>query len=246
MIEYIRIFWYSQSVIKIPETYDKYLTSYNEYYNQLSPELKSLFLKRLYISLKFLSFEPVEFDTITEEMKVVILSALIQITLGLEKYVLKRFKKIIVVPNTYKFGPYEALLGHVDSKHNVIVLSWPSVQKGFIIPDDASNVALHEMAHALQHENHANLFFNDFFDAVLVNEWHKAGLIELYKIRKHKHTYLRKYAGQNMHEMFAVSMECFFEQPEAFQHHVPGLYHIMTKLLRQNPINIEFPTHVRF
>ena len=38
-----------------------------------------------------------------------------------------------------------------------------------------------------------------------------------------------------MMELFAVCMECFFEQPQLFSSHVPGLYQLMTKLLKQDP-----------
>jgi len=235
MIERLRIYWYSQQIQTIPVTYHQYLSKYNDYYNRLNPELQEVFRTRVMITLKFLTFKPVHFDVVTEEMKVVIASALIQITFGLDKYILRRFKTILVVPNTYSFREFRALLGHVDHVENLIAMSWPSVKEGFIIPDDANNVALHELAHALQAEDEERLFFADFFDTIVVNKWHEEGITELWKIRKHKHNYLRDYAGKNMLELFAVSMECFFEQPEAFQNHVPGLYLIMTKLLKQDP-----------
>lgn len=235
MIEHLRIYWHTRRIVTIPVTYHQYLSHYNDYYKGLTAELKIEFQKRVMVALKFLNFSPVHFDVVTEEMKIVIASALIQITFGLDKYILRRFKTILVVPNTYSYGQYKALLGHVDHNENLIAMSWPSVQEGFIIPHDANNVALHELAHALQQENQDRLFFADFFDAVSVENFENAGLTELWKIRRHKHSYLRDYAGQNMLELFAVSMECFFEQPEAFQHHVPGLYLIMTKLLKQDP-----------
>jgi len=239
MIQQLKIYWYSRNTPIIPDSYHKILTKYNDYYRRLSPALQIEFLKRVYISDQFMEFKPVEFDSVTEEMKVVIISALIQITFGLEKYVLQRFKTFLVVPNIYKFGPYAALHGHVDHDNNLVVMAWPSVKTGFVVPEDASNVALHELAHALQAENYSSLFFADFFDAVAVNEWEQVGLIELWKIRRHQQQYLSSYAGKNMLELFAVSMECFFEQPEAFKQNVPGLYLIMTKLLKQNPSNFK-------
>lgn len=236
MIEQLRIHYYSLKISSLPETYHTYLSKYNQFYSELNPHHQQTFRERLFICEKFVIFKPVEFSQVTEEMKVVILSALIQITFGLDKYILRRFKTIMVAPNTYKFGPYPALLGHVDYDRNHIVMSWPSVKTGFIVPDDAHNVAIHEIAHALQRENQERLFFADFFDTVIANEWHDKGLTELWKIRRHRQTYLSQYAGQNMLELFAVCMECFFEQPEAFKHHVPELYGLMTRLLKQDPL----------
>ena len=241
MLEQLKIHYYSISISLLPETYHTYLSKYNNYYNTLDPINQQKFRERLYICEKFISFEPIEFSNVTEEMRVVILSALIQITFGLDKYILRRFKTIIVVPNTYSFGRYPALLGHVDYDRNHIVMSWPSVKTGFIIPNDAHNVAIHELAHALHKENQERLFFADFFDSVIANKWHEEGLRELWKIRRHQNTYLSAYAGQNLLELFAVSMECFFEQPEAFKHNVPGLFGLMTRLLKQNPMSENNP-----
>lgn len=235
MIEQIKIYWHSFGITKMPVDYHKYLIGYNDYYRNLHPILQNQFRERVFIAMKFMDFRPVHFDTVTEEMKVVITSALIQITFGLDKYILRRFKTILVVPNTYSIAQFDALLGHVDHDKNLIAMSWPAVKEGFILPSDAHNVALHKLAHALQQENHDRLFFADFFDAVNVEDWNREGLKELWKIRRKKHAYLRHYAGINMMELFAVSIECFFEQPLAFKENVPGLFLIMTKLLRQEP-----------
>ena len=174
-------------------------------------------------------------------MKILITSALIQITFGLDNYTLRRFKTILVVPNTYGFQQYDALLGHVDFDQNKIVMSWPSVQEGFIIPNDAFNVALHELAHALQEEKTKSFLFSNFFSAFKMNRWEEEGLKELYKIRQKRHQFLSDYAGINMKELFATCMECFFEQSEKFKIKVPRLYQLMTDLLKQDPTQKDNP-----
>ncbi len=225
----------------MPISYDHYLKKYSQYYRDLHPDLQENFKQRTYIASKLLNFKPVKFTIVTEEMKILITSALIQITFGLDNYVLRRFKTILVVPNTYSFKQYDALLGHVDFDKNKIVMSWPSVQEGFIIPDDAFNVALHELAHALQAEKSKSLIFSNFFSAFKMNRWEDEGLKELYKIRQKRHPFLSDYAGINMKELFATCMECFFEQPKEFKLKVPRLYHLMTDLLKQDPTEKEDP-----
>ncbi len=240
MIRILRIFYYSKIKLDIPPQYHLILMEYSDYYKGLSQPLKVRFLKRLVISKKFLNFQAVQFPMVTDEMSVLITSALIQMTFGLRRYVLKRFKTIFVVPNTYSFAQYPALLGHVDHDKNVIAMSWPAIKKGYIIPDDAMNVALHELAHAIQGEHQKNLFYNKFFSRTKKIKWSKEGLLEIYRIRQNK-SYLREYAGQNLSELFAVSMECFFEQPDMFKKNVPKLYVLMAKLLNQDPVNKKYP-----
>lgn len=244
MLTLIRIAWYQRFTKKIPDDYHQILSHYNDYYNGLSEPLKAIFRKRIYISIKFIEFEPVEFQYVTLEMKVLITSALVQITFGLEKFVLKRFRKIFVVPNTYSFAQYPALLGHVDHEANVIAMSWPSVKEGFVVPDDAMNVALHEITHALQGEDEESFVFDNFFEEVNLENWKAAGLPEIYKIRAKRHELFRDYAGQNMDELFAVCMECFFEQPQEFKEKVPRLYALMVKLLNQDPTHRSNPLRI--
>lgn len=235
MFERLKLLWYSTQLNKIPSSYHLYLCKYSSYYNQLNPQLKKVFRERVFLSSKFINFKPVKFDLITEEMQILITSALIQITFGLEKYVLRNFKTIMVSPNTYSYGQYEALLGHVDHKEKIIVMSWPSVQQGFIIPDDAFNVALHELAHALQSENFSRLLYNKFFDYITMQEWEVEAEKELYNLRNRKHNHLKQYGDQNLMELFAVCIETFFEQPQRFKVKLPRLYELMVDLLDQDP-----------
>lgn len=241
MFEKLKIAWYSRNLHKIPPSFDRYLNKYNGYYLGLNPQLKKRFRERTYIAKKFIRFLPVQRMHVTEEMKVLITSALVQMTFGLNRYILRRFNTIYVVPNTYKFAQYEALLGHVDYKHNVIVMSWPSVKEGFVIPDDAINVALHEIAHALHQENKDRILFAKFFEMCSMKNWNEAGIRKLYKIRAKKHRYLRDYGGANIKELFAVCIETFFEQALLFKENLPELYHIMSDLLNQDPTKEDNP-----
>jgi len=200
-----------------------------------------MFRERVFLSSKFINFRAVKFDLITDEMKILITSALIQITFGLDKFVLRNFRTIMVSPNTYSFGEYEALLGHVDHIEKIIVVSWPSVKQGFIIPDDAFNVALHELAHALQSENLSRLIYRKFFDYMTMQEWEAEAEKELFNLRNKKHNHLKPYAGQNLMELFAVCIETFFEQPVDFKAKLPKMYHVMVDLLDQDPTQGQNP-----
>jgi len=109
------------------------------------------------------------------------------------------------------------------------------VQEGFIIPNDASNVALHELAHALQAENHVRSVFSKIFNEIDYRKFNELGVKKLFKIREKRHKYLRAYAGNNMIEFFAVCIETFFEQPDKFNDHLPDLFAVMVNLLKQDP-----------
>jgi len=234
-------YWYQNNQPDLPLKWDKILMQYNDFYKSLTPQLKLKFLQRLFISQKTIDFFPVSFPTLTQEMPVLITSAIIQITFGLENFSLTKFDKIYVMPSNYEYLNYGTLLGHVDHDAQIIVLSWPAVQEGFVIPNDAMNVALHEIAHALMEENKFRILWFKFFSNYHMRNWEIEALKKLRVIRARKNTFLNSYGGQNMREMFAVCIETFFEQADPFHDNLPQLYHTISALLNQDPRNKHKP-----
>ena len=223
--------------------YHDILAKYNQYYKHLSPTLQEKFRKRVFITNKFLTYVPHRFSLVTEEMKIIIASALIQITFGLQLYTFTRFNRIYVVPyDSYNIMEYQNLIGHVDFRENLITLSWPAVKTGFVIPDDAINVALHEVAHAVQEENKMVKLSAEFFGSHQMKAYEKEAIKNFAMINAKEHKFLKSYGGVNMREMFAVCVEAFFEQPEQFKVQLPELYTSLVNLFHQDPTLRESPT----
>jgi len=234
-------YWYQSKRMQLPIKWENILLKYSEYYRGLDVELKKKFLERVYVNLKIKDFIPVRFPKVTEEMKVLIMSALVQITFGMKEYTFNRFDKIFISPDMYNFMNLKNLLGHVDMKARVICLSWPSVQEGFIIPDDAMNVALHEMAHALMEENRFRVMGFRFFSSQNIDNWGREAYEKLLLIQAGTSLILNSYGGRNMLEMFAVCMETFFEKPNEFKSELPALYQAMSVLMNQDPTITLYP-----
>lgn len=229
-------YWYQKFPPNIPFQYHKILETYSLYYQKLDERHQAKFLSRLYILLKFIRFIPNDLPGITTEMRVVIGSAIIQITFGLDYYLLKEFDTIYVVPRRYRYPGFEApFLGHVDFSNRIIMFSWQDVQNGYFIPNDAVNVALHEMAHCLEKENKFRNLFRSFFDANKWQNWAVKAAQKMEIIRQRENIFLKNYGGQNMEEMFAVCVETFFEKPDEFETYLPELYQTMAVLLNQDP-----------
>lgn len=227
--------------INVPLVVEPILMKYNTYYRNLSEENKKKFKRRLMIASAILDFSPNNLPAVTTEMKVLITSALIQITFGLKNFTIRRIRKIIIVSSNYNFMHYKNLLGHVDYKERVIVLSWPGVKEGYHIPDDAMNVALHEMAHALHEENRFRIAANAFFKKSSMEAWELEGVKKLLTIRQGRNKFMKDYGGINMLEMFSVCIETFFEQGAEFEKELPRLYYAVAELLNQDPLKGEAP-----
>ena len=168
--------------------------------------------------------------------------AIIEITFGLEKYLPERFTKIVIKPRRYMYPGYgEPFLGHIDYAHSMLFFSWPDLKDGYLVPDDALNVALHEMAHVLEAEDKYNELFERFFDTVDWDKWAALAFEKMKTIRNRDNTFLKNYGGQNMKEMFAVCIETFFEQPAEFKENLPELYQTLVNLLKQDSLIIGDP-----
>lgn len=237
--------WYQLFPPSIPFNFEKILLAHSDYFRNLSKENQQRFLQRLTVLLKFKEFVPKGLPRILPEMKIVIGSAIIQMTFGFSKYLFKHFTKIYVMPRQYRFRDYdEPFLGHVDFQAKVICFSWEDVQKGFAIPDDALNVALHEIAHAWEIEHRLSADFEDIFIEKDWKEWQQLGKETMKEIQEGNHSFLKKYGGTNEKEMFAVCVEAFFEQPKEFKEELPELYDKTVKLLRQNPLKKANPQEI--
>ncbi len=182
--------------------------------------------------------------SVTAEMKVMIAASAVQLTFGLTNIHFEHFSKIIVYPYKYYSKATNTMnLGEVQLR-GVIKLSWKDFVKGYKQPDTTMNIGLHEMAHALRLENKIPNSEFDFLNPFNLHQLRHVTRKEIAKIRKGQHSFLRKYAGTNSEEFFAVAVEHFFERPHQLQQEVPELYHVLSNLLNQDPVKRFSPPNI--
>lgn len=216
--------------------YDDILLRYSSYYGRLDSPLRKVFRRRLYHLLHTIGFSSSQLPEIDREVRAVIGSAIIEITFGLRNYLPATFTQVVVLPHRYMYPGYgEPFLGHVDHKTKTMYFSWHDVKEGYLINDDAVNVALHEMAHILEAESRYQGVFTGFFDHIHWHQWAKLAFHKMHVIRQNGSSFLKSYGGINMSEMFAVSVETFFEQPHDFAEELPEIYDRLVQLLGQDP-----------
>ena len=212
------------------------------YFQALQANEKTRFARRVGYFLQFMRFSSPANLRLTAEMKILIAGAAIQLTFGLRRYLFRYYRKLMVMPGLYTLSGFqENFIGHVDKSNRSITLSWPGVQLGYEIRDDAHNVALHEMAHAILFENTLRLEFNEFFSRVNFDSWLLEAETQFLKNQNRPNILLSEYADKNLMEMFAVSIETFFEKPDMFKKHLPGLFNALVQLLKQDPGQAENP-----
>jgi MtfA peptidase len=219
---------------RVRDKYEPVLLQSFTYFRKLSEASKQKFLLRLHHYLKHKKFSGRNGLEITEDKKILVGAAAIQLTFGLDNYLMTRFSEIILYPDIY---PSQSGRNHhkgETSMRGTIVFSWKHFYEGYAITDDKYNLGLHEMAHALEISGTIDDFdkyFNENF-----GKWSNVARSEYDNIQNERASILRKYAGANAHEFFAVCVEHFFEASEEFRTHLPEIYRWLSLTLRQDPL----------
>ncbi|MCB0763876.1 MAG: zinc-dependent peptidase [Flavobacteriales bacterium] len=205
------------------------------YYRGLDPAARSHFRERVrhFISEKDFHGRGI---TVTKEMEVLLAACAVQLTFGLPRLALEHFTKIIVYPDRYRSRMTGSdHVGEVNPGLRAIVISWKHFLSDYAVPDNARNLGLHEMAHALWFENRIPNDEHDFLDRRSMATWRALAQEEATRIHAGKSRLFRDYAGTNQEEFFAVAVEYFFEQPRQFDRELPDLYATMVRMLGQDP-----------
>ena len=216
--------------------YHSIVSQHFKYYNRLSLDEQRKFLFRTYLFRKAKKFHYIEVSE-TPEMPILVSAVSVQLTLGLDKYLMNYFRDIYVLRDDYHYGFYSRpFQGHVD--HSGIYLSWDNFMKGLKGQTPNCNVGLHEMGHALAYVNFITQTEEDKHFKKEFKNFSKVARPIFNAMQEGNKNILGDYAGTNYHEFWAVSVEVFFENPIRLRHELPDLYAAISKLLRQDPIII--------
>lgn len=211
------------------------LLEHSAYYRKLNLKERTHFEERV---LRFIATKHFyRFDTkakTTDEMQILIAAAAMQITFGYsEEYDYETFRRIAISDKDYISSKTMKMhQGETNPGKSLIAFSWERFMFGIKNPHDSINLGLHEFAHAL-FVNNVHGFTNHSFKKA-IGKWHK--IVNKIIEEGTADDFFRRYAFVNKMEFFAVSMEYFFENPQAFESHLPELYGVMCELLNQNPL----------
>ncbi|MGZ3883802.1 MAG: zinc-dependent peptidase [Bacteroidia bacterium] len=204
----------------------------NAYYRKLQEQGRERFAGRVQRFMEKKSFSGRQGLVVTDEMKVLISAAAVQVTFGLDTWDLSYFNEILIYPTEYqnpKTGNYhkgETNLG------GFMCFSWKHFLEGNASDSDKINLGLHEFAHALRFNgvrgNDSDYFFENYFP-----RWIACASVEFSRLRSNQVSIFRKYGGVNINEFFSVVVETFFEAPQVFAEHFPELYLQTSVLLNQ-------------
>jgi len=212
----------------------KLLIQHSPYYRNLNHKEQKHFEERVLVFISLKRFYSFDKSNVTDEMKILIASAAIQISFGFsDGYEYEIFRNIAISDEEYMLQQTKKVHhGETNPGKSLIAFSWKKFMEGVKNPHDSLNLGLHEFAHALFLNNQRGYRNQHFIQTI--NEWHAT----VAKLLQEQATYIffRSYAFNNKMELFAVSVEYFFETPQDFHEYLPQLYAVMCRMFNQNPM----------
>ncbi len=184
-------------------------------------------------------FEGVDGVVATDELRLLVAAAAAMLLHGRPGWELPAGRSILLYPGSFDEryvatgGP---ILGQAHGQ-GPLIFSVPSLRHGFADPGDGENVALHELAHALDFEQARA----DGVPAQLAPRAVGPWLRLLHRERDRIFTgesALRDYAASSEAELFAVAVEQFFEAPRELREKSPQLYEALAQFFAQDPASV--------
>ncbi len=223
--------------------YDNLLTQYNGYYRSLPDVYRRRFVERVVRFMTTKTFTCMDLPA-ADEMPLLISAASVQISFGLNKYLLDFFDTVYILQHNYNYGFYQKPFeGHVNA--DGIYLSWDNFRRGFQNYYDGDNVGIHEMAHALAYVNFM-AGANDGQDEAFIRRFYAFSDVArpIFNAMQNGETnLLNNYAATNYNEFWAVAVETFFEKSLQMKLEMPDLYTSLCSLLNQDPLQPEKILH---
>jgi Mlc titration factor MtfA (ptsG expression regulator) len=191
---------------------------------------------------------------LTDEIRVTVAAFACLLTLGMPDNHFERVLTVLIYPEAYLVPdqPTEDGLLMSDSEREgeahyrgPVVLNWVELLAGARDPGPGHNLVLHEFAHQLDMLNGEADGVPLLPDAASLQRWQRVAGAEFRRlIRAVEHgrpTLLDSYGAEHESEFFAVTTECFFNQPRSLRDRHPELYDLFADYYNQDPAERMIP-----
>lgn len=204
-----------------------------KYYHALSPSNQLKFEKRVRHFLVNKTFVAEDFAEVTDEMKVSIAAACVQLTFGHRPFYLSHFKNVSV------YCWQSVNIQQIKTK-KVLMISWAEFQEGYRSAHDGYNPGMKILAIALMLEERLRKNSDKLFGDYAYRNWQSKSKATGERFIRTGLTPFQNYAQVDKAEFFAVAVVYFFENPTDFNERFPDLFKAMKKLMGQDPLLFKY------
>jgi Mlc titration factor MtfA (ptsG expression regulator) len=218
-----------------PERWRELLLGAYDHYERLDGAWRARFEDDLRIFLAETRITGIGVEA-TEELRLLVAASAITLSVGWPEYEWEQLTEVLLYPDDfdrdYAFGGAE----RSGEAHpwGTVILSVPSLEESFEVPDDAYHVGIHEFAHLLDVDQ-------THFDGIpaglsgdRAREWVAVAEKEMERLR-HGRSVFDDYGAHDPVEFFGVAVEAFFEVPQRVRRRHREVYGILSEYFRQDP-----------
>lgn len=224
----INHWWHKRNPPKLAGSIIRWLDSHSSFYYGLTGEDKSKFRDRLSIHLESRAFNLMreEQENLPEDFKAIIAHNLIQLTFGLDDYLLDPYERVVVYNHAFP-SPKKKFLHTVEVDHEdgVILLSTEHLFPAMLNKRDFYNVGLHAYIEAYLNK-HSRIKL-----PVMPNELY----VKLEAISQHQLDKVRETIGYEVENKHIIAINYFFTFPAKFKEVLPDLYENYASIFEQRP-----------
>jgi Mlc titration factor MtfA (ptsG expression regulator) len=233
-----------------PEGWLKIVHQNVPYYRRLPADKQQDLQKHIQKFIESKYFEGCGGLSITDEMKVTIAAQACILILGSGSEMYPGLRSVLVYSHNYFASVKQTSSGGIVTEgvqqrlgeswsYGNVVLAWDDVQAGASDEQDGRNLVFHEFAHQLDREFGATSRIglppeegDDEWTKIVRNAYQSF----LSDLDNGISTLIDPYGAKNPAEFFAVTTECFFEQPAKLHKKHLDLYDQFQGFYRQNPM----------
>lgn len=220
-----------------PQAWSEWLHAHIPAYAQASEEGRTQFERDVTFVLHEVRFEAVNNAQVSDIHRLAVAAGIAVLLHGRPSWEYPSRVPVLFYPSgfdeDYFEGDDSARFDGMAHEQGPIIFSLPAVEAAWRSAN-GSNVILHELAHVFDRARGGIDGVPALIDRSSIPAWETLMQRELRKVRLGK-SILRRYAGTNLAELFAVSTEVFFERPHALARRHPELFEALRAAWAADP-----------
>jgi Mlc titration factor MtfA (ptsG expression regulator) len=184
---------------------------------------------------------------VTDELRLLVAASAVTLSVGWPEYEWDQIAEVLIYPDDfdrdYVIAGQGAITGDEDAgrahPEGTVILSAPSLEESFRVPDDAYHVGIHEFTHMLARgRGEGGLEIGALPQGLAPGrerEWAALAEAEMDRLRSRKRSAFDDYGADDPGEFLGVAVEAFFEVPQVVRRQHRQVYEILSEYFRQDP-----------
>ena len=209
-----------------PEDWRRWLEAQVPFYHSLDAPGRKHFERDVLFYLEDQRFEGVGDQKVTDVLRLSVAAGAAVLLHGRPDWELSTKRTVLFYPGRFDEDYHDTYAADYEGMvhpQGPVLFSAEAVEEGWRYPHDGHNVVLHELAHLFDFDNAFADGTPSLMDPASAEAWKRLVQREMRRARMGK-SLLRRYAGTNPAEFFAVAVENYFERPRLLQQRHPRLF----------------------